>query len=160
MVTVRPAAESDVEGIRGVGHTTWPATYGGIAGDEYVAQGLAQWWSVDAVLASIRRGGVLVAEVEHEVVGIASFSGQDGEPYLWKLYVLPDRHGSGIGSALLAAVIDALPAGATRLGLDYVDGNEPAAAFYRAKGFVPIGRTPSPLADGPDEILMELRLTA
>lgn len=156
---VRPAVEADVEAIRAVGHLTWPATYGPVAGDEYVAKGLAQWWSADAVLGSIRRGGVLVAEVDGEVVGLASFSESDGRPYLWKLYVLPDQHGRGIGSALLAGVIAALPPGSTRLGLDYVDGNEPAAAFYRAKGFVPIGRAPSPLGEGgPDEIVMELRL--
>jgi ribosomal protein S18 acetylase RimI-like enzyme len=160
MVTVRAAVEADVEAIREVGHQTWPPTYGPIAGDDYVAKGLAQWWSADAVLESVRGGGVLVAEADGEIVGMASFSQLDGQPYLWKLYVRPDRQGLGAGSALLTAVLDALPAGSTRLGLDYVDGNDPAAAFYRAKGFVPIGRKPSPLADGPDEILMELRLPA
>ncbi|HEY3631949.1 MAG TPA: GNAT family N-acetyltransferase [Jatrophihabitantaceae bacterium] len=160
MVTVRAAVEADVEAIREVGHQTWPPTYGPIAGDDYVAKGLAQWWSADAVLESVRGGGVLVAEADGEIVGMASFSQLDGQPYLWKLYVRPDRQGLGAGSALLTAVLDALPAGSTRLGLDYVDGNDSANAFYRAKGFVPIGRKPSPLADGPDEILMELRLPA
>jgi ribosomal protein S18 acetylase RimI-like enzyme len=156
---VRAAVEADVEAIREVGHQTWPATYGAIAGDGYVAQGLERWWSADAVLESVRRGGVLVAVADDgEVVGMASFSDHDGQPYLWKLYVRPDRQGIGAGSALLAAVLDALPPGTRRLGLDYVDGNERAAAFYRAKGFVQIGRQPSPLGTGPDEILMELRL--
>lgn len=158
MVLVRPAVESDVEAIREVGHRTWPATYGAIAGDDYVAQGLQRWWSAEAVLESVRRGGVFVAEADGEVVGMASFSLHEGRPYLWKLYVRPDRQGLGAGSALLAAVIDALPPGSTRLGLDHVDGNEQAAAFYRAKGFVPTGRMASPLGTGPDEILMELRL--
>jgi ribosomal protein S18 acetylase RimI-like enzyme len=141
-----------------VGRRTWPATYTAIAGRDYVEQGLAKWWSTEAVLASVRRGGVFVAEADGTVVGLASVGVLDGMPYLWKLYVLPERHGTGAGSALLAAVLDSLPAGSTRLGLDYVDGNESAAGFYRAKGFVEIGRKTSPLDVGPDEILMELQL--
>jgi len=158
MVNVRPAAESDVEAIREVGRRAWPPTYGPIAGDAYVERGLERWWSVEAVLTSIRRGGVFVAEGDGEIVGMASAGQVDGEPYLWKLYVVPEGQGLGAGSALLAAVVDSLPPGSTRLGLDHVDGNERAGAFYRAKGFVPIGRKASPLDDGPDEILMELRL--
>ncbi len=157
-VTVRPAVEADVEAIRVVGLVTWPATYEAVAGREYVTQGLERWWSTDAVRDSIGRGGVFVGELDGVVVGMASVGERDGEPYLWKLYVLPDRHGLGAGSALLAAVVDSLPAGSTRLGLDYVDGNERAAAFYRARGFRVTGRTPSPLGVGPDEILMELPL--
>jgi ribosomal protein S18 acetylase RimI-like enzyme len=157
-VTVRPAGEADVEAIRAVGLATWPATYEAVAGRDYVTQGLERWWSADAVRDSILRGGVFVGELDGVVVGMASVGERDGEPYLWKLYVLPDRHGIGAGSALLAAVVDSLPAGSTRLGLDYVDGNDRAAAFYRARGFRMTGRTPSPLGVGPDEILMELAL--
>jgi ribosomal protein S18 acetylase RimI-like enzyme len=157
-LTVRPAVDADVEAIRAVGVATWPATYGPLAGPEYVAHGLERWWSTEAVRESIGRGGVFVAELDGAVVGMASVGERDGAPYLWKLYVLPDRHGVGAGSALLDAVIESLPAGSPRLGLDYVDGNERAAAFYRARGFRVTGRTPSPLGVGPDEILMELPL--
>jgi ribosomal protein S18 acetylase RimI-like enzyme len=101
---------------------------------------------------------VFVATLDGVVVGMASVGERDAAPYLWKLYVLPDRQGIGAGSALLDAVIESLPAGSPRLGLDYVDGNERAAAFYRARGFRITGRTPSPLGVGPDEILMELPL--
>jgi ribosomal protein S18 acetylase RimI-like enzyme len=157
-LTVRPAVEADVEAIRAVGVATWPATYQAVAGREYVTRGLERWWSTEAVRDSIGRGGVFVAELDGAVVGMASVGALGGAPYLWKLYVLPDRHGSGAGSALLSAVVDSLPAGSTRLGLDYVDGNERAAAFYRARGFRVTGRKPSPLGAGPDEILMELPL--
>jgi GNAT superfamily N-acetyltransferase len=158
VIVVRLATEADVEGIRDVGHRAWPPTYEPIAGAAYVEQGLARWWSAEAVLASIRRGGVFVAQAAGEIVGMASVGEQDGTPYLWKLYVVPDRQGGGAGSALLAAVIDSVPPGTTRLGLDHVDGNERAAAFYRAKGFVRTGRKTSPIDGGPDEILMELTL--
>ena len=141
-----------------IGVATWPATYEAFAGREYVTQGLERWWSTEAVRDSIGRGGVFVAELDGVVVGMASVGELGGAPYLWKLYVLPDRHGIGAGSALLSAVVDSLPAGSTRLGLDYVDGNERAAAFYLARGFRVTGCKPSPLGAGPDEILMELPL--
>ena len=112
------------------------------------------------MLASIRRGGVFLAESDGVAVGMASVGERGGVPYLWKLYVMPEHHGIGAGSALLAAVVDSLPADASLLGLDFVDGNGRAEAFYRAKGFAEIGRKPSPLDSGPDEILMELRLPA
>lgn len=159
-LTVRRAVEVDVEAVRAVGFATWPATYTPIAGEAYVEQGLAKWWSAEAVRESIRRGTVLVAEREDVVIGVASVSaGDDGVPMLWKLYVAPSAQGSGAGSALLAAAIAALPAGADRLRLDYLDGNEQAAAFYRARGFAEIGRYAGAL-DGPDEVLMELRLVS
>lgn len=155
---VRPAVDADVEAICAVGAATWPATYEALAGPEYVAHGLERWWSAEAVRDSIGRGGVFVAELDGAVVGMASVGERDGAPYLWKLYVLPDRHGIGAGSALLDAVVESLPRDSTRLGLDFVDGNERAAAFYRARGFRVTGRKPSPLGVGPDEILMEVPL--
>jgi ribosomal protein S18 acetylase RimI-like enzyme len=157
---VRPAVIGDAEAIRAVGLSTWPATYEPIAGREYVELGLARWWSADVLRESIGHGGVFVAEVDGVVVGMASVGERDGAPYLWKLYVLPDRHGVGAGSALLDSVVASAPAGSTRLGLDYIDGNERAAGFYHAKGFREIGRKPSALGFGPDEILMELPLPA
>ncbi len=156
-VQVRGAVATDAQPVRVVGLRTWPATYAQIAGSEYVEQGLARWWTDEAVGASIR-GGVLVAELDGAVIGMASAGERDGAPYLWKLYVVPERQGVGAGSALLAAVVDSLPAGSTRLGLDYVEGNEQAAAFYRGRGFREIGRKSSALGFGPDEILMQLRL--
>jgi GNAT superfamily N-acetyltransferase len=157
-MTVRAAVEGDAEAIREVGAATWPATYEPIAGPRYVELGLAKWWSLDTVRAGVERGGVFVAERDGAVVGMASVGERDGEPYLWKLYVVPHLHGAGAGSELLTAVLDAVPPGSARLGLDYVDGNERAASFYRAKGFREVGRKPSALGFGPDEILMELPL--
>ncbi len=156
-VQVRRAVAADAQAVRDVGLRTWPATYAEIAGSDYVEQGLARWWTDEAVGASIR-SGALVAELSGAVIGMASAGERDGAPYLWKLYIVPERQGVGAGSALLAAVVESLPAGSTRLGLDYVEGNEQAAAFYRGKGFREIGRKPSPLGIGPDEILMELQL--
>lgn len=45
---IRKATLDDVEAIVYVGHRTWPLAYAGLAGDDYVAMGLAKWWTVEA----------------------------------------------------------------------------------------------------------------
>ena len=49
-VLVRRAVEDDLDGILSVGHRTWPPTYEPIAGADYVAMGLAKWWSAESTL--------------------------------------------------------------------------------------------------------------
>ena len=39
---------------------------------------------------------MLVAEDAGEVIGVCEVDQLDGVPVMWKLYVLPDRHGEGI----------------------------------------------------------------
>ncbi len=77
---IRLADGDDLSGVLSVGHRTWPATYEPIAGPEYVAMGLAKWWTPDVVTTSIRQGRTLVAVDGAEVVGVATFGVQDGEP--------------------------------------------------------------------------------
>ncbi len=55
---------------------------------------------------------------------------------MWKLYVLPEYQGKGIGKALLDGAIAALPAGTPRFLLDVLVANEQAIGFHRRYGFV------------------------
>jgi hypothetical protein len=59
-VQVRPAVADDVAAIQKIGRETWPATYS-FAGDDYIAHGLATWWSSKALLRSLDDTTVLVA---------------------------------------------------------------------------------------------------
>lgn len=154
---IRLADTKDAYAVRSVGLRTWPATYEPIAGPEYVAHGLARWWSPEAVRRGIERQGTFVAVSGDDVVGTATVGELDGCPVLWKLYVLPELHGCGFGSALLDAVLRSLPPGAERLRLSYVEGNLEARRFYRRKGFVEVLREKDP-EGGPATIWMELRL--
>ena len=136
-VVVRGAVGDDLGGVLSVGHRTWLATYEPIAGPEYVAMGLAKWWTSDVVTDSIRKGRTLVAVKDDEVVGVATFGTQNDAFVMWKLYVLPDYHGHGIGSRLMDAVVDrAREAEHDRIILSYMEGNQLAARFYRRHGFV------------------------
>jgi len=161
-IVVRVADGDDLAGVVSVGHRTWPPTYEPIAGPEYVAMGLAKWWTSDAVTDSIRKGRTLVAVDGEEVVGCATV-GPAGTPdealALWKLYVVPGRHGQGIGSRLLEAVVErASLSTRPRIVLSHIEGNDDAARFYRSRGFHETHRE-SGGSGLPDSVWMERVLT-
>jgi ribosomal protein S18 acetylase RimI-like enzyme len=142
MIEVRRAEVGEVEAVRRIGLTTWPVAYGGLASEEFITDGLAQWWSTEAVERGIRTGITLVAADGDDLVGMVGV-GREGDFWvMWKLYVLPDQQGKGIGKALLDAAIKALPDGTTELLLDVLVTNESAIGFYRAQGFVEATNTP------------------
>ena len=132
---VRKAVEADVEAVRAVGHATWPATFGPLFGAEYVERGLARWWDVDSVRRQIVAGATYVAEHDGVVVGIAVIGRLDEVPFLWKLYVRPDRQKTGTGRALLDAVVAGLRPVDEKLWLDHAEGNDEVHNFYVRHGF-------------------------
>jgi GNAT superfamily N-acetyltransferase len=87
----------------------------------------------------------LIAEVDHEIVGIAiwflnysTWTGKHGV-YLEDLFVRPEHRGSGIGKALLHKLAATCVAqGYTRLEWAVLDWNAPAIEFYRAMGAKPM----------------------
>ena len=119
--------------------------------------GLAKWWNEDATLPAIRAGRVTVAELDGEVVGIASVGPYENQLALWKLYVLPEHQGKAIGSALLESVLARATGDYAEIRLSYLDGNTSAEGFYRSKGFVETGRE-SGGGDLPDSVWMQLLL--
>lgn len=151
-VDVRPATADDAAAIQRVGRETWPRTYA-FAGDEYIAHGLATWWSDEAVLRGIETTQTFVAETEGEVIGMGNIDLRPEKPIIWKLYVLPERQGNGAGHALMIRLLDEAPQGSDVL-LEYTDGNTRAAGFYLRHGFVELRRD-APESDGwPAQVWM------
>jgi GNAT superfamily N-acetyltransferase len=156
-LVIRMADGNDLAAVLDVGRRTWPVTYGPIAGEDYVAMGLAKWWTEAATIPAIRAGRVTVAEFDGTVVGIAAVGPHEHHLVLWKLYVLPEHQGGGIGSALLESVVARARGEHSHIRLSYLDGNTLAETFYRSKGFVEISRESS--GDGiPDSVWMQLAL--
>ncbi|OIJ26059.1 GNAT family N-acetyltransferase [Nocardioides luteus] len=150
---VREATTADLDAVIHVGVTTWRATYPPITGEAYVEEGIATWWTPDAVLPGIENRRVLVAEDRDRVVAMAAYTPFEDHLMLWKLYVLPDAQGSGAGGALLAEVI--ARAGDLPVRLTHLVGNDRAHAVYERLGFVETGKVASPIDGGPDEVAME-----
>lgn len=87
------------------------------------------------------RDRILVAD-DDGVVGFIQIRLEETKPFvgddeadLKELYVHPDRWGEGVGTALLEAGLDRLPADVAAVRLETLSGNERAAAFYEARGF-------------------------
>lgn len=157
-VLLRAAAGDDLQGVIAVGQQAWPATYAPIAGDDYVAMGLAKWWTADATIPAIRAGRVTVAEYEGEVVGMTTVGPLDGHLALWKFYVLPQFQSSGVGGMLMRAAIAKAKADEyDEIVLSYLDGNDNARGFYEHYGFTETGRE-STGGGVPDSIWIHLEL--
>lgn len=150
-VTVREAGVGDVEGIRSVGQACWPDTYA-FAGEDYIEHGLASWWSVEAAERSLRDTAVVVAIEAGRVVGMGNVDLRGAIPTSWKVYVLVELRGAGVGGALLGSLIERVPGSAGGVRLEYADGNDRAARFYARNGFVETGREPGERPGWPDTV--------
>ena len=136
--SVRRAVPADVDAIVDLGAAVVPATYGPLS-SAYAGWCLQRWWSSDAVGESVARLPHWVALDDERVVGVTNLGELDGSPVMWKLYVHPEQHGGGLGTQLLHEVVTA--ANGVPLVLERLSGNERAARFYAARGFVETHRT-------------------
>jgi ribosomal protein S18 acetylase RimI-like enzyme len=156
MADIRLARPDDLDGILEVGRQTWPPTYVPLVGEEYVRTGLARWWTPEGTNPSLNDGRVWVAEVGGRIVGMAMYGIADRVAEVWKLYVLPDFQGQGIGRALLTSVIEAIRDTVDQIVLAHMDGNVSAREFFERMGFVETHRETDQLG-GPDNVWMALR---
>ena len=137
---VRGAELGDVPALARVHVDTWRETYRGLMRDDTLDDpSLLNWrkkfWEAALTDPKYAQNTVAVASHEGTVVGIA-MSGPadevaDSARQLFLLYVYAAFHGSGIGAALLNAVIGP----ATPAALWVADPNPRAQAFYRKNGF-------------------------
>lgn len=149
---VRPALPADAPAIARIGAETWPGTYA-FAGEDYIAHGLRTWWPEEAVRDGIESTRTFVAEVDGAVIGMGNIDFRPETPIIWKLYVLPAHQGVGAGHALMARLLAEAGDGREVL-LEYTDGNEGAATFYRRHGFAELRRDRAGTPGWPDRVWM------
>lgn len=143
--SVRPAKFPDVDRIAEVARITWSATYENIIPEAIQAKALAQWYSRESLSRTI--GDPAAAFYvgvcsDDRVVGFANASHRrdSDAAELWRMYILPDHQGKGLGRRLFHACLDALRAMKPVTGM-YVQvetENVIARRAYEAFGFVPI----------------------
>jgi len=86
----------------------------------------------------IPSGGVRLAQIEENSVGVLAFSQSEDVAWIDQLYLQPEFVRQGIGSALLNHALDRLP---RPVHLWAFQENDRAIAFYEHHGFKAIKRT-------------------
>lgn len=144
---IRPAESRDLRQIVDVFWRCWTHTYADLpalqaAMDVDRATGL---WTANLADPD---STVLVAEADRSdadggVLGVVRYAQEDdGQGYVGSLYVAPDAHGRGVGSALLTAAERALAdGGAEHARLWVFAVNDGAQEFYRRCGWRFSGRS-------------------
>lgn len=149
---VRPIQDQqDVRELTAAHARAWEAAYEGVLPDPIIADVADEEPTPEAVRAQYERladyddDKVLVVETDDGTVrGYAVFrwgaddtkpSVGEAEAELKELYVDPDWWGQGLGTALLEAGMDRLPADIESLALETLAGNDIGIAFYEARGF-------------------------
>ena len=119
----------------------------------------AEAWSDSLVDLELVAPGRVVVVAEHEdaVVGYASAAVIADVADLTRIAVRWADRREGVGTALLAALLDsAAERGAERMMLEVAETNEPALAFYDVSGFAEIARRHDYYGRGVDAVIMEL----
>jgi GNAT superfamily N-acetyltransferase len=141
--SVRTARPQDAEGIAHVHVHAWPESRSGVVPDTVLAtrseERRAFWWR--HVIENEASTRCAVAEHDGEIIGFASAgrTRDDDAPReleLFTILTVASMYGTGIGSALLNAVIGEEPA-----SLWIAEDNPRAYAFYRKNGFELDGST-------------------
>jgi GNAT superfamily N-acetyltransferase len=136
-LVIRKADEDDINTIGYLAQVIWPETYADILSAEQIDYMMKLFYSPAALAKQMKKHSFLVAELDEEAVGFASYSvtQQPGIYRLHKLYVQPGMKGRGIGSALIRFILEALePVHITALELN-VNRYNSARLFYEKLGF-------------------------
>ena len=142
---IRAAGPADVAAVCAFGQAHVRPHYTPLLGAEAADAQVRAWWNAEYVAAAVDAGNVLVADVGGECVAVAQLGRAGDAHVVYKLYLAPDRRGSGLGPRLLDALEQRLPADADALHVEHVAANTRAAAFYAREGFavVRVERDPS-----------------
>lgn len=138
---VRLARAEDAAAIARVHVETWQSAYAGIIPDDYLVRlgNLLERKPRQAALAPTVRETTLVADVDGDVVGYASFGParraglrleQRFDAEIYTLYVLPDYQGRGLGGKLLRRAFRALDARGCSGVIVWVLEANPSRYFY------------------------------
>ncbi len=136
---IRRADVTDLPDVEAVARTTWPVTYAGIIPDEVQRRLLDSWYSPGALRRALTAEGstFLVAEWRGSVIGFAQYVRRSAASVeLTRIYVVPDRQRSGIGTQLIEAGLATFAEEVlTRLTVSVERENIVGRRFYERMGF-------------------------
>jgi GNAT superfamily N-acetyltransferase len=152
-VRVRAAGPPDVEALASVAARTMHETYGADHDPAQLERHIRDNLAPEKIAAELAdpRMATFVAEGDRGLHGYATLSFRPAPPCvpavapaeLSRIYVSANRHGTGVGSALLASILqECSRRGCDVLWVSVWDRNERACSFYRARGFRDAGTVP------------------
>lgn len=166
---VRSARPADAPAIEAVARESWNAVYDGILADCTIESRLDDWYDSDKLTRSIRDvegrrdAHFLVAEADDGSihgfcqVGRTDTTSDRSVASLSRIYVVPSRWGSGLGTALLASSGDRL-GDVDRIRVVVLADNDVGVSFYESKGFERVETHQSDLGTDRDEHVYEWSL--
>lgn len=146
-IEIRPADPDDLMDIASVLVTTWRATFRGIISDAYLDAMTVEKQAIAHARRMRVPGSFLTVAVDlsdNRVIGFANYGRARGMPpafdrELYELYILPEHHSAGIGSALVRTVAaHCQEMGASSL-FAWVLADNPNRAFYERVGARAVG---------------------
>jgi ribosomal protein S18 acetylase RimI-like enzyme len=170
-VNLRPAEEADVPELSALAKRTWADAFGSSVSTEDLAAELENTRSEEYFRAALAADTILVAELDGDLVGYVQFGDvtipevevRPGDQGLRRVYVETDRHGRGIGRALMnAALAHPRLAAARRIYLAVWEKNANAIGLYESLGFRTVGTTRFTIGSGEvaEDLVMLLERTA
>lgn len=147
---IRPASPSDARSLSAFGARTFEVAFGPDNNPDDLRDYLESHYGPNIQREEIFDPAIptLLAEDEGVLVGFVQIRLGSNHPSvssdvpaeLWRIYIEPERMGSGLAQALLkAARVLARSHGATALWLSVWQKNPRAIAFYRKEGFQIVG---------------------
>jgi GNAT superfamily N-acetyltransferase len=134
-IRVHRATPSHAPAIRDIARAAWRDTYRDLLRDETIEWFIERAYSEGRVALRIERHETWVAELDGPVTAFAETAIEADRVTLVAIYAFPDRRGSGLGTALLEAIVVAHPD--LPIAADVLVGNRKGEAFYEARGFEP-----------------------
>jgi GNAT superfamily N-acetyltransferase len=159
------AKEEHLPAISELAGVIWRACYPAIITHKQIDYMLARMYALDVLRDEIRSQGIRhdLLLVDGKPAGFASYgpTSEPGVMKLYKLYLLPEMHGRGLGSRLLQHVEREVWAGAgRRLILSVNKRNTKAITAYKRNGFAIVESVVTDIGGGfvMDDYVMDKEL--
>ncbi len=139
-ISIRAWKVDDLLEVRHVIWNTWLATYGPFIPEEDLHGFFDENYSIDALEQQMKNPNIacFIAEVDGEISGYERtyFNAEEKREYVASLYILPERHGLGLGTRLmLSAAEEAKKRRMDKVWLGVMTQNQQAVDWYRKIGF-------------------------
>ena len=152
-VALRPVAKDEYGKVRAIAETVWPVCYKDILSAEQIRYMMDMMYSADVIDREIKAGvHYSFVTASGEIAGYLAWGPCDPNPgiaKLHKLYLLPAKHGQGIGSGAIGLVKQEVrTAGYRNLQLNVNRQNSCAIKCYRKNGFAIIQQEDNDIGNG------------